>query len=135
MREEQVEVSINPEDKVIKFKKRMDLEKCKHWSIKISVKENTVHCNDCNTDLNPVWWIHHHLDSLNSLNIRNRELLAQKKVIDEKFKHRRYYVCEHCNEPNMIDFSRLTSDSAIEKKKREIDEGLSLKGFFRVIKD
>lgn len=132
--DEETHISIDPENKVIKFERRLQRNDCKHLTISISVQENTVHCNDCDKDLNPVWWIKHHLEELNSLIARNSQLLAQRKIIDEKFKSRRYYVCEHCNESNMIDFSRLTSASSIKKQLTELQEGETLKQYFRTDK-
>lgn len=114
-------VSIDTDDNIIKFAKEYPIKKCKHKNVYISVEKNVLHCKDCKEDINPIFWIKSHLHLLNSADQRNKEMLAEAQIIQEKLNKTSVYLCKHCHQDNEIDFKRLLSKNAILRRMETID--------------
>lgn len=115
-------VEIDENDSVIRFSKKTDQRKCKHNRIEYSLEESEVLCLDCNTKLNPIWWIDKHIWYLNQVNQRNNRILAEYREIDKKLKKKCSYLCTKCHEVNNIDFTSLPSKAAVVRGMAVVDE-------------
>lgn len=118
MSEEESTYTLNmcPDENVINFKRKSwKPRECEHFKIEVSLERNEVLCTDCNTRLNPVWWIKYYMQRINRVSKRNTEILSESREIWAKLDKKRSFMCKHCHEPNEIDFKRLPSKAAIQR--------------------
>lgn len=108
-------ISIDNEENVIKFTRKVESNTCEHNHIQISAEENEVLCTDCNVRLNPIWWIQKHLKHMNQVSRRNNRVLAEYREIYKKLEKKNSFMCKHCLEVNLIDFKKLPSQAAITR--------------------
>lgn len=109
-------LDLNPEENVINFTRGFRKPReCQHYKIQISLEENELLCTDCNTRLNPIWWIKFYMERINRVSKRNTAILSESREIWAKLDKKRSFMCKHCHEPNDIDFKRLPSKAAIQR--------------------
>lgn len=117
-------IEINEDENVIKFKKTLDKPSCRHNRISVSVDKDRVYCEDCQSTLNPVWWISKHLEKMNSLILRSNTVLAEARAIYQKLENKNSFMCKYCHEVNTIDFKRLPSKKAINSNLKIVESEL-----------
>lgn len=108
-------ISMNEDEKVIKFTRKFERSSCEHKHIEVSVEENEVLCTDCNVRLNPIWWIEKYLKHINSATERNNRVLAEAREIYKKLEKKNSFLCLHCHEVNQIDFKRIISKASVTR--------------------
>ena len=108
-------ISIDDDEKIIKFAGKSEKRICQHKHIQISSEENEVLCTDCNVRLNPILWIEKHLKQLNAVTERNNRILSEYREISKKLEKKGNFLCKHCHEMNTIDFRKLPSNAAIQR--------------------
>lgn len=118
-------VNIDTDENIIKFQREYPEKTCKHYHIYVSIERNDLLCKDCNARLNPIFWIKEHMKLLNEVSRRNTTILAEAQVIQEKIEKKGTYVCMHCLEANEVDFKRLPSKKAIERRMSLIHEEIT----------
>lgn len=115
-------INIKDDEKVIKFERKIQHFECKHNHIQVSEMDSEVLCLDCNTKLNPIWWISKYLEELNQVTERNTRILSEAREITKKLEKKSKFMCKHCLEVNTIDFHKLPSKAAIERGISVINE-------------
>lgn len=118
-------VCIDTDENIIKFTGEYPVKKCEHKNISVSLERNDILCTDCNTRLNPIFWIESHLKHLNDVTRRNSLLLAELMAIQKRLENKGTYICNHCFETNEVDFKRLVSNKAVDSNLRLIDQEIS----------
>ena len=114
--DDQTEIVLDEDQKIISFTKRRVQKECVHNQVIINEDKNTITCKQCNHELNPIQWVIGHIRKINS-GLRNaNNKLAQARAIEEKLQKKSSFMCKHCHEPNTIDFHRLPSKAAIARK-------------------
>lgn len=108
-------ISINDDEKVIKFARKFERSACEHKHIEVSAEENEVLCTDCNVRLNPVWWIQKYLKHINAATERNNRALAEAREIYKKLEKKNSFLCLHCHEVNQIDFKRIIRKASVTR--------------------
>ena len=106
-------IKINEDEKVIKFIRSFQKKECSHDRVTISVDDNEILCNDCNSKVNAIWWIAKHLKHLNDATRRNNEVLSEYRTIWKKLDDKRNFMCKKCHEVNEIDFHKMLSKAAV----------------------
>lgn len=118
-------VCIDTDENIIKFSGDYSSKPCEHQNIQVSLERNDIYCKDCNTSLNPVFWIEKHLRHLNDVTRRNSVLLAELMAIQARLENKGTYICNHCFETNEVDFKRLVTNKAVSANLRLIDQEIS----------
>lgn len=111
----QTVITLDEEQKVISFTKRRVKKECNHKQVTICEEKNTITCNDCNSELNPISWVIGHMDKINSAIQRANNKLAEVRTIQQKLEKKSSFMCKHCHSMNNIDFNRLPSKAAIAR--------------------
>lgn len=115
-------VTIDDDAKVIQFSKKHELKECHHKRVTILESSNTVVCDDCNAQLDPIHWFVDYLSRINSANNAVHERLAKAQVIEEKLQKKSTFMCKKCHEVNTIDFHRLPSAAAVKRRMAVIEQ-------------
>lgn len=74
------------------IRSRQIYQKCTHQNVVVDTSLTSLHCKDCNQDLNPVEWIASRAEFYDGLNHRRLELIKEQKRYEAKKRCR----CEHC---------------------------------------
>ncbi|WP_353174118.1 hypothetical protein [Acinetobacter rudis] len=122
MHQETFQIAIDDDKQVIQFSRKIQKKECAHKHIQISEEDNEVLCTDCNTSLNPIWWIKTYLKHLNSTTTRNNRMLSEAQAIWVKLEKKNKFACKHCHEVNTIDFKKLPSQAAITRGITVLDQ-------------
>lgn len=111
----QTVITLDEEQKVISFTKRRVKKECNHKQVTISEDKNTITCNNCNSELNPISWVIGHMDKINSALQGVNNKLAEVRTIQQKLEKKCTFTCKSCHTINNIDFHRLPSKAAIAR--------------------
>lgn len=107
---------------IVVFQTRKTFEGCKHRQATIDSELKEIKCIDCNEKLDPINWILNQLPHIQT-NLRlAREREAKVRVIEEKLQSKSRFACTHCHEVNTIQFDKLASKAAIERKLKVMDD-------------
>lgn len=109
---------------IVSFEKRPVYGDCKHRRTIIDSKLLEIECKDCGVKLNPVQWLIDWLPYINQQLRKGRENEAKALVIWEKLEQKSRFACKSCHEVNTIQFEKLASKAAVERKMQVLDDKL-----------
>ena len=111
---------------IVVFEKRKTYDDCKHLKIILCRDDREIECQSCKVKLNPVEWLGNWMPYINGQLKKAREQEAKTRVIEEKLQSKSRFACTHCHEVNTIQFDKLASKAAIERKLKVMDDEESL---------
>ena len=84
---------------VIRIKRaRQFSEKCRHMKMTVSETKNTIECDDCGAQLNPIWVLGRYASEESLLYDR----IARSRELSKKLDKRMRTKCDHCGEMTNI---------------------------------